>query len=225
MKAELMSMLGTLFVTGLTLGISQCMLSCAPLLALYVAGTAEGWRAGFKAALIFSLSRLLAYTLLGALAGAIGMRLVNYFQEEAFVSWTQFGAAAFLLLLGILIIMGRNLHLHLCQYLSRHTLKNSTFSMALLGFLTGLAPYCAPFLGILTYIAFALRDIALGALCGLAFGLGAALITPLLVIGPLAGILPKLFKNPLLLETFKRASGVILLLLGVRLILTAVGRL
>lgn len=221
----LISTLGALFVTGLTLGISQCMISWAPVLALYVAGTAEGWQAGLKAALVFSLSRLLTYTLLGALAGGIGMRLVTHFQEEAFIFWVQFGAVAFIFLLGILIIIGRNPHIRLCQYLSRHTLKNSTLSMALLGFLIGIVPYCAPFLGILTYIAFALRDIPLGALCGLAFGLGAALITPLLVIGPLSGILPKLFKNPLLLEVFRRASGIILLLFGIRLVLAIVERL
>lgn len=201
------------------------MLSCVPVLVLYVAGTTEGWRGGFKAALVFSLARLLAYTLLGALAGGIGIRLVAYFREEAFASWVQLGAGAFILLLGILIILGRNPHLHLCHYLSQHTLKNSTLSMALLGFLIGIAPYCAPFLGILAYIAFALRDIPLGALCGLSFGLGAALVTPLIVVGPLTGMIPKLFKSPLLLEVFRRASGVILLLFGIRLVLTMIGDL
>jgi hypothetical protein len=34
-----MSTLATLFVTGLTLGVSQCLLSCAPMLVFYVAGT------------------------------------------------------------------------------------------------------------------------------------------------------------------------------------------
>lgn len=223
--AELTSTLGALFVTGLTVGIGPCMLHCAPALAFYVTGTAVGWRPGLKAAITFSLARLSAHTLLGALAGGIGAHLVTHLREEAFVFWVQLGAAAFILLLGVLIIMGRNPRIHLCQYLSRHTLQNSTLSMALLGFLIGIVPYCAPFLGVLTYIAFALRDIPLGALCGLAFGLGASLITPLLIVGPVAGMLPKLFTSPRLLELFRRASGVILLLFGLTLALTAAGRL
>ncbi|HSW59085.1 MAG TPA: sulfite exporter TauE/SafE family protein [Dehalococcoidales bacterium] len=225
MLEDLFSTLGALFVAGLTLGVSQCLLTCAPMLVLYVAGTAEVWQAGFKAALVFSLSRLLAYTLLGALAGGIGMWFLAELQEEAYVHWIQLGAAVFIILLGILVIIGRNTRLHLCQFLSRYTLKNSILSMALLGFLSGIAPYCTPFLGILTYIAFDLRDLPLGALCGFTFGLGATLITPLLIVGPLAGALPRLFKSPLLLGIFRRVSGVLLLILGISLALTTIERL
>lgn len=222
---ELISTLVMLFITELTLGMSQCMLSWAPVLTFYVAGTAEGWREGLRATLVFSLARLLAYTVLGALAGGLGMRLLAYFREEALITWVKLGTAAFILLMGILILMGRNPHLHLCRYLSRHTLKNSTLSMALLGFSIGIVPYCASFLGILTYIAFVLKDLLLGALCGLFFGFGAALVTPLIVVGPLTGVIPKLFKSPLLLEVFRRASGGILLLFGIRLVLTILERL
>ncbi len=92
--------------------------------------------------------------------------------------------------------------------------------MGVLGFLIGIAPYCAPFIGILTYIAFTLRNIPLGALCGLSFGLGAPILTPLIILGPFSGVVPKLFKSQLLLEVLRRASGVILLLLGIRLVFT-----
>jgi len=221
-----MSTLGALFATGLALGISQCMLSCAPLLLLYVAGTAVGWKEGLKAALVFSLARVLAYSILGALVGFLGMRLVDCFRGETFIPWVQLVAGAFVSLLGILIMLGRNPQLHLCRYFSKHTLNNSILSMGLLGFLIGVVPYCAPFLGILTYIAFAVRDPLLGALYGLFFGLGAALVTPLLVAGPLAVLIPKLvFKSPLLLEIFRRVSGVILLIFGIRLIVMLVGNL
>lgn len=221
-----MGTLGALFATGIMLGASQCMLSCAPLLLLYVAGTAEGWKEGLKAALAFSLARVAAYTILGALVGFAGVRLAEHFRQDTFISWVQLSAGAFVLLLGILIMLGRNPQLHLCRYISRYTLNNSVLSMGLLGFLIGIVPYCAPFLGILTYIAFAVRDSLLGALYGLFFGLGAALVTPLIVAGPLAALIPKLvFKSPLLLEIFRRASGVILLIFGIRLILVQVGSL
>lgn len=221
-----MSSLGALFAMGLALGMSQCMLSCAPLLLLYVAGTAEGWKQGLRAALVFSLARVFAYTLLGALVGFLGMRLVDSFKGETFITGVQLVAGVFVLLLGILIMLGRNPQLHLCRYLSKHTLNNSVLSMGLLGFLIGVVPYCAPFLGILTYIAFAVRDSLLGALYGLFFGLGAALVTPLLVAGPVAALIPKLvFKSPLLLEIFRRASGAILVIFGIRIILMQVGSL
>ncbi len=217
---ELTATLGALFITGLTVGMGSCVFACAPVVALYVAGSTDGWRAGLRATLAFSLARLSAYTLLGALAGAIGMTLVTSLQQQAIASWIQFGAAAFVILLGALIAIGHHPHMHLCHYLSRHTVQNSTLSMALLGFLIGIVPYCAPFLGILTYIAFALGDIPLGAMCGLAFGLGAALITPLLVVGPAAALLPRVFKTPVLLKVFRHASGGILLLFGIRMVLT-----
>ncbi len=220
-----MSTLGALFVTGLTVGVGPCMLHCAPAVAFYVTGTAEGWRAGFKAAISFALARLAAHTLLGALAGGIGMQLVNRIAEEALAVWAQLGAAAFILLLGALIVMGRKSGVRVCRYLSRHTLEQSTISMALLGFLIGIVPYCAPFLGVLTYIAFALGDVGLGALCGLAFGLGAALITPLLIVGPAAGLLAKVLKTPILLGVLRRASGFFLLLFGFTLASAVVGRL
>lgn len=222
----MISTLGALLVMGLTLGVSQCTLSCAPLLILYVTGTREGWREGLKAALVFSLARLLAYILLGTLAGLLGMRLLAYFREEALITFVQLLAGALVLLLGLLIILGRNPHLRLCRYLSQHTLGNPFLSMGLLGFLIGIVPYCAPFLGILTYIAFGVEEPFLGALCGFSFGLGSTLLTPLIIAGPIAGLIPKLFfKHPFLLEAFKRASGVILLLFGIRLLSTILGGL
>ena len=214
-----------LFVAGLILGASQCALSCGPLLVFYIAGAGQGWKEGIKATIAFSSSRLLAYTFLGAIAGLAGKSLVDLFEEGTFILWVQFATGIFVLLLGTLIIIGRNPHLHICHYLNRHTVDNSLLSMSILGFLIGIVPYCAPFLGILTYIAMVARDPLLGGLYGFLFGLGAALITPLIIVGPLAGLAPKIFKSPLLLQVFSRLSGLVLLLFGVRLILNIVGNL
>ncbi len=211
----LLSTMGALFFTGLAVGIGPCMLHVGPAVAFYITGTALDWKAGLKAALVFSLARLSAHLLLGALAGGIGMRVVIYLEREIAVGWVQLGATIFILFLGTLIIFGHNPRFRLCQHFNRHTVQNSTLSMAMLGFLLGIVPYCFPFLGVLTYIAFELRDIFLGAICGFAFGLGASLITPLLIIGPAAGIFPRLFKSPLVLEIMRRASGGILILFGI----------
>ena len=214
-----------LFVAGLILGVSQCALTCGPLLVFYIAGAGQGCREGIKSTIIFSLSRLFAYTLLGAVAGLVGMSLVNLFEGGTFIFWIHIVTGAFIFLLGTLIILGKNPHLHMCQYLNRHTVDNSIVSMSLLGFLIGIVPFCAPFLGILTYIAMVDRNPLMGALHGFTFGIGAALITPLLIIGPLTGLLPKLFKTPFLLEVFNRLSGVILILFGIRLLFDVFGNL
>lgn len=207
------------FITGLILGVSQCALSCGPLLVFYIAGAGRGWKESIKATLAFSLARLLAYTILGAAAGLVGMGLVNLFEEGIFLFWINIIMGFFILFLGALIIIGKNPQLHICHYLNRHTVNNSVLSMALLGFLIGIVPYCGPFIGILSYIVVIAKDPLIGAGYGFMFGLGAALITPLLIIGPLAGLMPRLFKNPKVLLAFHRLAGVILVLFAVRLFL------
>ena len=83
-----MSVAIELFTAGLVLGASQCVISsCVPMLVLYVAGTREGWMEGLKATLIFSLSRLFAYVLLGLVAGFSGMFLADFLQNPGFGSY------------------------------------------------------------------------------------------------------------------------------------------
>lgn len=215
-----------LFMTGLALGVSQCIISCAPVLMLYVAGTKEGWREGVKATLTFSLSRLCAYTLLGLLAGVAGMLITDVLYQGDLTTYIWIGAGTFILLIGVLMMWGKEPRLHLCQILMKRTIKDSTISMGLLGFVVGIASYCAPFMGILTYIAFTVKDPLAGAFYGFCFGLGATIVTPLIAMGVLASILPRvLFNSPKILDIFRRSCGFLFLLLGARLIYSAIGGL
>jgi len=218
-----MSIAGELFIAGLTLGASQCILSCVPMLTLYVAGTREGWKEGLKATLIFSFSRLFTYVLLGFLAGFSGMFLADFLQGPGFGSYLWVSAGAFVSLIGVLVILGKEPRFHLCRVLSQHTVNDSTKSMALLGFIVGVAP-CAPLLGILTYIAFSVKDSLLGAIYAFCFGIGTTIITPIVVLGVLSSVVPRLlFKNPKILDIFRRSCGLLLLFFGIRLILDAIG--
>lgn len=215
-----------LFVTGLALGASQCVISCAPILVLYVAGTGQSWREGVKATLIFSLSRLSAYVLLGLLAGVAGMFITDALHDEGLATYVWIGAGIFISLVGILMLWGKEPRLHLCQILMRRTIKDSTMSMALLGFIIGIASFCPPLLAILTYIAFTVKDPLAGAFYGFCFGLGTAIVTPVIIIGILASILPRvLFSSPKVLDIFRRSCGFLFLLLGARLIFSAIGGL
>ena len=218
-----MSIAIELFTAGLVLGASQCVISCVPMLAFYVAGTREGWRDGLKATLIFSFSRLFAYVLLGLVAGLSGVFLANLLQNPGFGFYLWISAGGFISLLGILIILGKEPRFRLCQALSQHTVNDSTKSMALLGFIVGVAP-CAPLLGILTYIAFSVKNALLGAFYAFCFGVGTAIITPIVVLGVLSSVVPRLlFKNPRILDIFRRSCGLLLLFFGARLIVDAIG--
>ena len=220
-----MSVAIELFTAGLVLGASQCVVSCAPMLLLYVAGTREGWREGLKATLIFSLSRLFAYVLLGLVAGFSGVFLASFLQNLGFGSHLWISAGAFVSLLGVLVILGKEPRFHLCRVLSQHTVNDSTKSMALLGFIVGVAP-CAPLLGVLTYIAFSVKDSLIGAFYAFCFGVGTTIITPIVLLGVLSSIVPRLlFKNPKVLDIFRRSCGLLLLFFGARLIVDTIGYL
>jgi len=216
--------MGEFFLAGLGSGMGACVIHCAPMLGFFAAG--KGWRQGIVSALAFSFSRLLGHALLGAGAGLVGFSLVSALEAGGFVAWVRIGASSFIIFLGVLIILGKEPRVHLCQTLNRYFVHSPIVSMALLGFLVSITPSCAPFLGVLAYIAFAIGDVWLGALYSFIFGLGAAVVTPLLILGPLAGLFPRLvFKTPLIFQFFRRACGALLLLFGIRLLLITLGGL
>ena len=205
-------------LSGLALGAGPCSLFCLPILIPYVAGTREGWVESLRATLAFSLLRLSAYTLLGLGAGFSGELLINLLGGTEFVFYIWIMGGFFVSLLGALILLGGEPKLAYCRILMRYTIDDSLKSMGLLGFIVGITP-CAPLLGILTYIALSVKSPLVGAFYALCFGLGASVITPIMVLGIVAGVAPRLiFKNPRIYEIFKRSCGLLLLLMGARLI-------
>jgi len=213
-----MSLPGELFLSGLLLGAGPCSLFCLPILIPYVAGTREGWVESLKATFAFSLSRLSAYTLLGLVAGFSSELLTTLLGGTEFGFYIRIVGGFFVLLLGVLILLGGELGVVYCRFLMRHTIDDSLKSMGLLGFIIGITP-CGPLLGILTYIALSVKSPLVGAFYALCFGLGASVITPITVLGIVAGVVPPLiFKNPRIHEIFKRSCGFMLLLMGARLI-------
>jgi len=208
-----------LFLAGIALGASQCTFTCGPILGLYVAGNTNGWRDGLKATLAFSLSRLLCCILLGLIAGLSSVFITNILIGHDFSFYIWILTGSFISLLGALIIVGKEPHLRLCRLLQRHTVDNSIKSMALLGFIIGFTP-CAPLLGVLTYIALMAKGPLVGMFYGLCFGIGPAVITPIVTIGILASVVPgAVFKAPRIYQFFRRVCGVLLLAYGVRIII------
>ena len=192
-----------LFLSGLVLGAGPCMLFCLPLLIPLVASTSNGWVEGIKATLAFSLSRLLAYMLLGLGAGFFGELLFDFIgqTEFSFIVWTIGGV--FISALGFLILLGEQSRFVACRTLRKYTIDRGLKSFVFIGFIVGVTP-CVPLIGVLTHIAFSVKSPLVGAFYGLCFGLGASIVTPITALGVIAGGTPRIiFKTPRVYELFK----------------------
>lgn len=213
-----MSIAIELFLIGLTLGMTQCVFLCAPMLVPYIASTKRGWKEGLFTTLIFSLSRLSAYILLGSLAGLFGVLIIELLHRYklSYYLWTVGGL--FIILLGVLIILGKDTKSHFCQVLHQQIIGKSNISMALLGFVFSFK-LCPALLAVLSYIALKADNALTGAFYGLCFGLGAAVVTPLIIFGIIASTIPAMiFETPKIYKFFKRFCGVLLVIFGLRII-------
>ncbi|MBA7494417.1 Thiol:disulfide interchange protein DsbD [subsurface metagenome] len=204
-----------LFMIGITMAFGPCLFFCTPIVLSYIAGTQDSGRKGFKSVLIFSLSRAFIYVLLGLLAGFFGKMLTTTLDKYSLTIY--FIGGIFISLSGILILLGKNPNLHLCQILRKYTVEDDIRNTIILGIIIGLLP-CTPLLGILVYISLVSKDLWQGALLGLSFGVG-TMISPLIIFGILVSTLPKIImKNSKTFEIFKKACGFLLFLFGVQLI-------
>ena len=166
----------------------------------------------------FSLARIVPYVILSIISVGIGQYLINRFYQTRESLLINFATGAFIVLLGTVIVIGKSPHLNFCAPLIKKIgSEKGTWQMVALGLLIGFAP-CLPLLGVLAYIAFNAHNLAHGALLGLVFGIG-TLVSPLILIGPLAGGFPQLLeKRPLVYKIFSRACGLILVYLGMGMI-------
>jgi len=206
-----MPVYATLFLVGLFLGWGPCLISCAPLLLPYIAGTKRDWREGLNSALIFAFARLCAYILLGLLVGISSEMTSHLLSERSAVYIQRFGGL-FLCMLGILVILSKKNNMPLCHLLQRQFLKKSIMSMFIIGFITGILP-CLPLLGVLSYIGLTAKTPMAGACYGLSFGIG-NFFSPLIPLGILAGIIPKAFKER---KIIIRICGFLLIFAGIHL--------
>jgi len=201
-----------LFIAGFTMGWGPCLVYTAPLLLPYIGATKRNWQDGLKVGLVFSIGRLLALAILGGLATVI-FSFINRFFPPQKSGWLYLIVAFFMIIMGILIILGKGFKVHI----GKSILDKGDKSMFLFGFLMGIAP-CVPYVAILTYIAcVAENSILVGVLYAALFAIGTA-IAPV-VLGTLMGIIPgRLFRSAKWLKVFQVICGVILILFGLQLV-------
>lgn len=202
-----------LFISGLILGSGPCVSFCGPILAGYV----SVYKASFKKAvfsyLVFSGAKLFSYIILGALCGIFSGVLKSGFLR--YLDIVNIILGAFILLIGVLTVISKEpLANKYCSFLHKGNIKNT----GLLGFLVGFSP-CLPLLGILNYIMIISHSPLEAVIFAAAFGLGTA-ISPLVLLIALSGKLAGRFsENRKLQKIIRIGSGVVLLLLGVKIFL------
>ena len=197
------------WLLGLSLGLTACTVTCLPFMGTWVLGRGSSQKQVLYDTAMFATGRIVAYSLLGALAGGAGLWL-----SEAMSGGTGhlvIGLAS--IIAGIWLLRGEKPHAPCGTARS----AGSTPPL-LMGFSLSLTP-CAPLASLLAVCA-AAGSIRLGMTNGMVFGLGAAL-TPLLILLPLISLLGKSLRDnrEWITRWMRWGAAAVLILLGLRRLL------
>jgi cytochrome c-type biogenesis protein len=164
----------SVLLLGLSLGMTACAVTCMPFIGTWAFGRAESQSGAWRDTISFLGGRLLAYTLLGGIAGGMGAWFVR--QLAAGIGNVVIGMVA---VVSATWLVWPSSTTKACGYRSRLY----GFPPLLLGAALTLIP-CAPLATLLAAAASG-GSIERGAYLGLLFGAG-ALMTPMLVLIPVA---------------------------------------
>lgn len=192
------------FILGLT---GPCLLYCLPVILALSAGVKENYKKILLGIVTFLSGRLLAYIVLGNLAGVSGF-ILRRFTDSRFSFYLKPIAGVISIAFGVWIFF-RQKNQNACQ--SHKILTSSGFFI--FGFVVGISP-CPPLMGLLLEIALISKVPLQGAIYGLIFGLGTFLSGFILAAG-LSGVLNRLPKN----RIFKGIYALVLILFGIIFIL------
>jgi len=199
------------WLLGVSLGLTACTATCMPFMGSWVLGRGGSQFEVLRDTVLFVTGRILAYTLLGAIAAGAGTWLAQAMRGgtgNLFIGAASIAAGVWLL---------RSANPHRPCNAARNA---GTTPPLLLGFSLSLTP-CAPLASLLAVCA-AAGNIGWGMANGVAFGLGAAL-TPLLILLPLINLLGKNLREnrEWITRWIRWGAAAVLTLLGVRRILLA----
>jgi len=208
-----------LFGIGFSFGLAgPCLLVCTPVLITYIAGKQVRLRQALVDISIFLTGRLLAYLVLGYLAGLSGL-ILRQFTNSSLAASLKVSGGIIIILLGIYVWLGKEPLSWACKR-KASTIFNSA-GLFILGFAIGVFP-CAPLLALLFEITLVSKSAWGGLLYALAFGLG-TFISGFIVMAVLSGIFtrlrPEIFKSGTGNLIFRTICAVLLILLGSSLIL------
>jgi cytochrome c-type biogenesis protein len=216
--------LATVWLLGVSMGMTACTVTCLPFMGTWALGRASGRGEAFLHTGIFLAGRVLTYALLAALAGAVGVGLAQALGGNlgnAAIGVVSVGAGFWLLRRPVRACgTGTSgLTLGAAQPI-RFQSKRDSLPPLFLGAALSLTP-CTPLASLLALAAQAGGALQ-GAAFGLAFGLGAAM-TPIIVLVPLAGRLGREIKSgrAWLSRWLVWAAALVLIVLGLRRLVLA----
>jgi thiol:disulfide interchange protein DsbD len=224
--------LATVWLLGVSMGLTACTVTCLPFMGTWALGRASGQREAFLHTGVFLAGRVATYTAMAMLAGAIGLGLARALGG----TWGNavIGCASILAGLWLLakpaakacashaVPAVQAIRIHRSHGghggHGRHRGGQDSLPPLLLGSALSLTP-CTPLASLLALAANA-GSASQGAAYGLAFGLGAAM-TPMLVLVPLAGRLGRELRSgrAWLGRWLLWAAATVLIVLGIRRLL------
>jgi len=209
--APLAVSLVSIWVLGLSVGLTACTATCLPFMGALVVGGGHSPGMAFRQTGAFALGKVLAYAVLGGVAGWFGEVLLDVI-ESNLGHWLIGGVS---IAAGAFLVYGHKA--------AKGCATSRVFQGAppfALGFVLSFVP-CAPLAALLAAAALG-ADPLHGLAMGTAFGLGAAL-TPLFVVVPLLGHLGREMVNdrPGLMVAMRWLGALVLVALGVRRIMLA----
>jgi len=207
----------TALLLGITSGISQCTVVCAPFISTYVMGTRKGAAEGLKSFFVFSAGRVFMCSTLGLGAGYMGAAFTGNGENLKYGS-IIYGAALILtgslmLIRPVCVCRKSEDKKGLFTFLSRRFAFNPTTHLFVMGSALAAIP-CPPMGAMLIYSLKMPSIISCGIMMAL-FGIGTA-VSPLAFISVAAGWFSGKLKTgaPQYRMMFQRISGSILILLG-----------
>ncbi len=200
------------WLLGVSLGLTACTATCLPFMGTWVLGRGGTQMQALRDTGLFVAGRIVAYTLLGAVAAGAGNWLAQAMRGGTgnLVIGMASIAAGFWLL--------RSVRVHSPCSAARNAGGTPPL---LLGFSLSLTP-CAPLASLLA-VCGAAGSVRWGMANGAAFGLGAAL-TPLLVLLPLVSLLGKNLREnrDWITRWIRWGAAAVLIALGLRRLLLGV---
>jgi len=198
-----MKLLFQFFIAGFIFGITICGLHCCVLLFPLVIKESDNWKECFKIGLLFGISKIFIYSLIGCLASYFGNYLQSIIQKEIFSIISGF----------ILILCGFWFLFSPKKYFKIY--KTST--PLILGIIEGITP-CVPLFGLIVYIVYLNKGFLFGFNAGFLFGFGSIIFPILFICGFIPYLLQKFLFSPKVKILFKFFGTLIFFFWGINLI-------
>lgn len=216
--------LATVWLLGVSMGLTACTVTCLPFMGTWALGRASGQREAYLHTAVFLAGRVTTYTVLAALAGAAGLGLAQALGG----SWGNLVIGGASIFAGLWLLAkpagkacGAVSPAPTISPIHVHRRQADSLPPLFLGAALSLTP-CTPLASLLALSAHAGSALH-GASYGLAFGLGAAM-TPILVLVPLAGRLGRELRagRTWLSRWLLWSAAAVLIVLGLRRVLLAI---